>query len=235
MIKGIFLAGRSMDSKFKSIEVIGNNLANVNTNGYKKSMPFTEVISQFNKVEIQQATNYKQGSLVPTGNPLDLSVNGNAFFAIQGLDGMDFTRSGKFSISEDGFLINDQGKRVLGTNGPINLNAYLLDKSQSIKISKEGEIRVGNTYVDKLLLVKLDPSDKFIRKDGTSFASADGRYYLADDNDFQVNQGYLEESNVNPVDEMTNMIKFHNEYDSASKIVKYLDKSLSEANEIGKV
>jgi flagellar basal-body rod protein FlgF len=235
MIKGIFLAGRSMDSKFKSIEVIGNNLANVNTNGYKKSMPFTEVISQFNKVEIQQATNYKQGGLVPTGNPLDLSVNGNAFFAIQGLDGMDFTRSGKFSISDDGFLINDQGKRVLGNNGPINLNAYLLDKSQSIKIAKDGEIRVGNTYVDKLLLVKLDPSDKFVRKDGTSFSSADGRYFLADENDYQVSQGYLEESNVNPIEEMTNMIKVHNEYDSASKMVKFLDKSLAEANEIGKV
>ncbi len=235
MIKGIFLAGRSMDSKFKSIEVIGNNLANVNTNGYKKAMPFTEVISQFNKVEIQQATNYSQGNLVPTGNPLDLSVNGDAFFAIQGLDGMDFTRSGKLSVSDDGFLINDQGKKVLGTNGPINLNAYLLDKNQAIKISKNGEIRVGDTYVDKLLLVKLDPSDKFTRKDGTSFSSVDGRYFMADESDYQVSQGYLEESNVNPIQEMTNMIKVHNEYDSASKMVIYLDKSLAEANEIGKV
>jgi flagellar basal-body rod protein FlgF len=235
MIKGIFLAGRSMDSKFKSIEVIGNNLANVNTTGFKKATPFTEVISQYNKVEIKQATNYSQGNLVATGNPLDLSVDGDAYFAVQGNDGMDFTRSGKFSVSDDGFLINDQGDRVLGKGGPININSYLLDKNQVVNISKSGDIKVGDTYVDKLLMVKLDPADKFTRKDGTNFSSVDGRYLLADDSEYQISQGYLEESNVNPIEEMTNMIKVHNEYDSASKMVNFLDQSLSEANEIGKV
>ncbi len=235
MIKGIFLAGRSMDSKFKTIEVIGNNLANVNTNGYKKALPFTEVINQYNKVEIKQETSYKQGSLSATGNPLDLSVSGNAFFAVQGEDGMDFTRGGKFSISENGFLVNDQGDKVLGNNGPINMNGYLLDKNQDIKITKSGEIKVGDSYVDKLMMVKLDPSDKFTRKDGTNFSSVDGRYLPADEGDYQVNQGYLEQSNVNPIEEMTNMIKVHNEYDSASKMVTFLNQSLAEANEIGKV
>ena len=181
MIKGIFLAGRSMDSKFKSIEVIGNNLANVNTSGYKKAMPFTEVINQYNQVEIKQMTNFKQGSFTPTGNPLDLSVDGDAFFTVQGLDGMDFTRGGKFSISNDGFLINDQGYKVLGANGPINLNGYLLDKNQSIKISKKGDIKIGENYVDKLLMVKPAPSDKFFRKDGTNFSSPDGRYFVANE------------------------------------------------------
>ncbi len=235
MIKGIFLAGRSMDSKFKSIEVIGNNLANVNTNGYKKAMPFTEVISKYNNVEINQATNYSQGNFVATNNPLDLSVNGNAFFSLQGNDGMNFTQNGKFSISDDGFLVTDQGKMVLGTKGPININNYQLDKKQSINISKNGDIKIGDTYVDKLLMVKLDPSDKFARKDGTNFSSVDGKYLVAEDGDYQINQGYLEESNVNPIEEMTNMIKVHNEYNSASKMVNYLDESLSEANEIGKV
>jgi flagellar basal-body rod protein FlgF len=235
MIKGIFLAGRSMDSKFKSIEVISNNLANVNTNGYKKAMPFTEVINQYNNAEIKQMTNFKQGSYTATGNPLDLSVDGNAFFTVQGEDSMDFTRGGKFSISDNGFLINDQGYKVLGSNGPINLNGYLLDKNQSIKISKHGEITVGDNYVDKLLMVKPEPSDRFMRKDGTNFSSPDGRYFIADESEFQVNQGYLEQSNVNPIEEMTNMMKLHNEYDSASKMVTFLNQSLSEANDIGKV
>ena len=235
MIKGIFLAGRSMDSKFKTIEVISNNLANVNTSGYKKAMPFNEVINQYNKVEIKQMTNFKQGSFTATGNPLDLSVDGNAFFTVQGEDGMDFTRGGKFSISDDGFLINDQGYKVLGSNGPINLNGYLLDKNQGIKITKHGDIKVGDSYVDKLLMVKPEPSDKFMRKDGTNFSSLDGRYFIADESEYQVNQGYLEQSNVNPIEEMTNMMKVHNEYDSASKMVTFLNQSLSEANEIGKV
>ena len=84
-------------------------------------------------------------------------------------------------------------------------------------------------------MVKLDPTDKFIRKDGTNFSSVNNLYIPANDLDYQISQGYLEESNVNPIEEMTNMIKVHNEYESASKMVSFLDQSLSEANEIGKV
>jgi flagellar basal body rod protein FlgG len=235
MIKGIFLAGRSMDSKFKTIEVIGNNLANVNTTGFKKATPFNEVISKYNKIDVQQFTNYSQGNLVATNNPLDLSITGNAFFSIQGKNGLEFTRNGKFSISENGFLVNDKGDKVLGNGGPINFNNMILDKNHTIKISKEGEVKVGDLVVDRLQLVKLDSPDKFIRKDGNDFSSQTGKYIPADVNEYHVNQGYLEESNVNPIEEMTNMIKVHNEYDSASKMVKFLDQSLSEANEIGKV
>jgi flagellar basal-body rod protein FlgF len=235
MIKGIFLAGRSMDSKFKNLEIVGNNLANVNSTGYKKAVPFTEVISKLNKVEVKQATNYNQGEMVATSNPLDLSITGDAFFAVQGNKGMEFTRNGKFTVSSEGYLVNDKGQQVLGTNGPINLNSLTFEKDQTINISKAGEIKVGNTFVDKLLMVKLDPSEKFTRDDGTNFSLPNGRIAFADESEYQVNQGYLEESNVNPVEEMTNMIKIHNEYDSASKMVTFLDQSLAEANEIGKV
>jgi len=234
MIKGIFLAGRSLDSKFKNIEVIGNNLANVNSTGYKKAIPFNEIISGLGESKVRQATNYGQGSLVITGNPLDMSINGDAFFSVQTQNGIEFTRNGRFKMSQDGFLVNEQGLPVLGKNGPINFNSELLKKDQIFVVTKAGEVKIGDFVVDTLLITSLDSSNNFIRKDGTNFNAGEG-YNLTGDGDYEILQGYLEESNVNPIEEMTAMIKIHNEYDSASKMVNFLDQSLEKAIEIGKV
>ncbi len=233
MIKGIFLAGRSLDSKFKNIEVIGNNLANVNSTGFKKAIPFNEIISELGESKVRQATNYGQGNLALTANQLDLGINGDAFFSVNTQNGTEFTRNGKFKISEDGFLVNEQGFSVLGKNGPINFNSELLGKDQTIVVSKAGEIKVGDFIVDTFLITRLNSSENFIRKDGTNFMSPDNS--LADNDEYEILQGYLEESNVNPIEEMTAMIKIHNEYDSVSKMVNFLDQSLEKAIEIGKI
>jgi flagellar basal-body rod protein FlgF len=235
MIKGIYLAGRSLESKFKNIEVIGNNLANVNTTGFKKAMPFSEIISGYNNVTIDQATNYAQGNLTATGNPLDLAINGSAFFAVQSPNGIEFTRNGKFSVSDSGNLVNEQGYNVMGKNGPININTALLQDNPRLSISKSGEIKSGDLVIDNLLIVKQDTAGKLIRQDGTNFNSGDNSFIQSSNDEFEIQQGYLEDSNVNPIEEMTAMIKIHNEYDSASKMVTFLDQSLGEANEIGKV
>ena len=87
-------------------------------------MPFNEIIDGYNKVTISQATNYAQGNLTATGNPLDLALNGDAFFAVQSPNGIEFTRNGKFSVSEEGFLVNEQGYNVMGKNGPIKYLQY---------------------------------------------------------------------------------------------------------------
>ncbi len=235
MIKGIFLAGRSLDSKFKNIEVIGNNLANVNSTGFKKALPFSEIISGLNKEAISQATDYRQGDLTATSSPLDLAINGNAFFAVQTPSGIEFTRNGRFTISEEGNLVNEQGYNVLGEKGPININSALLENDPGISISKSGEIKAGGIILDNLLLAKHDSAGKMIRQDGTNFSASDDGFLHAVNEEFEIQQGYIEDSNVNPVEEMTNMIKIHNEYDSASKMVNFLDQSLEKAVEIGKV
>ncbi len=235
MIKGIYIAGRSLDSQFKNIEVIGNNLANVNSTGFKKALDFTEMVNSANQPKIIQQTDFSQGNSTPTSNPLDLYINGNSFFAIQTQNGIEFTKNGKFSISDDGYLVNENNSKVLGKNGPINLQNYQLDKNQAISISKSGDIKIGDNYIDSLMIIKPDNVNNLIRQDGTNFTSADGSLQVADNSEFEIQQGYLEESNVNPIEEMTSMIKVHNDYNSAAKMINYLDQSLQEANEIGKV
>ena len=94
---------------------------------------------------------------------------------------------------------------------------------------------MGDTVVDKLLIAKLDDPQQAVKTTGVDFSVENSGFQIAQEADYQIKQGYLEESNVNPIKEMEAMIQISNEYDSSHKIINYLDKSLDEANQIGKV
>ncbi len=235
MIKGIYEAGRSLDGKMKSMEIIANNLANVNTTGFKRGIPFSEVINQYGDVKVKSVTDYQQGNSVETKNPLDLYLNGKGLFAVQTANGVELTKNGKFTITEDGFLADTQGNHVLGKNGEINLDEKMFGKMQSISIAKDGEIKVGDTQVDKLLIARLDNTRDIEKVDGSNLVYKDGPFEELPDNEYEIHQGYLEESNSNPISEMEAMIKISNDYQSNQKMVQFLDESLGQANEIGKV
>ncbi len=108
------------------------------------------------------------------------------------------------------------------------------EKQKSITVSANGEVKYGNEPIDTLLIAKMDSPQDSGRSSGVDF-STPGGYQLASPSDYQLKQGYLEDSNVNPVSEMESMIQISNEYQSASKMITFLDKSLDEANQIGKV
>ena len=133
MIKGIYTAARGLNSRMKNLEIVANNLANLNTTGFKREIPFSEVINQYGKVEIKKATDFQQGNLTATANPLDLAISGDGFFVVQTDNGPQLTRNGKFSISDDGYLESQDGCKLLGTKGPINLGAFMLDKSNTFR------------------------------------------------------------------------------------------------------
>lgn len=235
MVKGIYTAARGLDARMKNLEIVANNLANVNTTGYKREVPFSEILNQAGNVQVSQMTDYRPGNFVQTSNPLDLAISGNAFFVIRTDQGPQLTRNGNFTVSNDGFLVDQDGNKVMGKNGAISLNSLQLNKQQSITISDNGEIKMGNLVVDKLLIAKLQDPQQAQRTTGVDFSVENSGFQIADENDYQVKQGYLEESNVNPIKEMEAMIQINNEYDSSHKIINYLDKSLDEANQIGKV
>ncbi len=124
---------------------------------------------------------------------------------------------------------------MLGQNGEISLDEKMFGVKQSISIAKNGEIKVGDTPIDKLLIAKLDSSREIEKADGTNLVYKDGPFEELPDNEFEINQGYLEESNSNPITELEAMIKISNDYQSSQKMVQFLDQSLGDANEIGKV
>ncbi len=236
MIKGIYTAARGLDYRKKSIDVIANNLANVSTTGYKREVPFSEVINQMGDVQTKKITNQSQGEILQTANPLDLAISGNGFFTVKSDGGgIELTRSGRFKISDEGFLTNENGKKVLGKNGPIAMEDTMLNKNSTILVTKAGEIKIGDKTVDTLLIMNVGNAGQLSRSGESNFTAEDQEYFAASENDYGISQGYLEGANTNIIEEMSAMIQLNKEYESAQKIIAALDQSLSQANEIGKV
>jgi flagellar basal-body rod protein FlgG len=235
MIKGIYTAARALDTRMRNLDIVANNLANINTAGYKREIPFSEMMDEAGHTQIIQSSDFRPGELSKTSNPLDLAVSGNGFFVVQNENGLEMTRNGKFSISNDGYLVNQQGYKVMGKSGAVNLNKLELNKDKELTVSNTGEIKVGDQIVDNLLIVKPEDPQESERTSGQNFTVGTNGFSLANQGEYQIRQGYIEESNVNPIKEMQDMIVLNSEYDSAHKIINYLDKSLDEANQIGKV
>ncbi|MCX6151052.1 MAG: flagellar hook-basal body protein [Ignavibacteriales bacterium] len=235
MIKSIYSAAQNMRFKMKDIEVIANNLANINTTGYKRELPFAEVLSRAENKNTKQLTDFSEGVAITTGNPLDLSIKGIGFFVLQTDGGDILTRSGKFMISEDGYLSDEKGNKVLGQKGAINLSDILLDQSTTVKISADGEVRIGEKIIDKLLVAKIDDQKNLIRTQDQGFAYEDGDFETADESGYNIFQGYIEESNVNPIQEMQSMIEINRDFESTQKMIVAFDNFLGKVNESGKV
>lgn len=236
MIKGIYSSGNNLHYKVKNMDIVANNLANLNSTGFKRELPFSEIIERFKNENIKQLTDFKQGTLLSTGNQLDMALSGNAYFTLEKPDGgEEYTRRGQFKVSNEGFLVNDQGYKVVGKSGPINLSGTQLDEDTNITVSKSGEMKIGDKILDELKIVKLDDSQPLVRKEGLNFALDTGMYVEAEEDTYELQQGFIEESNVNPVLEMQDMISINKEFETTQKVINALDQSLEKAIEAGKV
>lgn len=235
MIKGIYHAARSLETQNKNMERIANNLANLNTIGYKREGLFIQILNQLGGQQVKSPVDLTQGEVFETKNPLDVAIVGVGLFVVKTDKGYELIRNGNFQISPEGFLVDKQGRKVIGKNGEINLSDYKLDENNMLSISRNGEIKVGENSVDTLLIAKLDEDKYDFRKEGLNFDSISDIEELAEENEYQLLQGYLEESNVNPIQEMENMIRVSKDYESSYKMVITLDESLQKSVEIGKI
>lgn len=235
MIKGIYQAGRSLTNQTKNLERVANNLANINTIGFKREGMFVEYLNQFGNTEIRTPIDLRQGNLAQTGNPLNLAIAGEGYFILQSNEFYELTRNGNFLISEDGFLTDQSGKKVLGKNGAINLLNYSIDQQQTLTINEEGEIKIGELVVDTLMIANNSEKLNALHNLNLNY---DELAQLIDsdiDSNYRIMQGFLEDSNVNPIEEMELMIRISKDYEASYRIVQSLDDSIQKANEIGKV
>jgi flagellar basal-body rod protein FlgG len=235
MIKGIYNSARSLDARQKNMDIISNNLANLNTVGFKREVPFSQIISEMGESRFRQVTDFKQGDFLTTSNPLDLAISGGGLFVVKTENGLQLTRNGRFQISDEGFLVNSQGQKVIGKNGEISFSNSMLAQNRSIAVSKEGEIKYGEEVMDALLIVRFINQDNELVKSSSNFVFDESNIEVVPESEYQIAQGFLEESNVNPILEMEAMINLSKDYESTYKMIQYLDQSLDKANEIGKV
>ena len=121
MDRGLFDAARSMNIKMKNMEIVANNLANVNTTGYKREIPFSEYLSRMENKPLKQLSSFEQGNLVQTDNPLSLAITGNGFFMIKTDRGIELTRNGNFMLTKEGDLVTQDGSPVVTQGGTVNI------------------------------------------------------------------------------------------------------------------
>lgn len=237
MVEGLKSAARSLNINDQKIGSLVNNLANINSTGYKREMPFEQIIDKNGDVKLRNTLlDFKQGDMIQTDNPLDLAISGEAFFVTENLNGeLQFTKNGKFEISDDGYIIDAVGNKLVGEGGAILLQEDFWQQNQTISISSEGEIYVGKNFIDKLQLVQIEDKENLVRTGNNNYMLPDGYFFKADEDSYKVSQGYLENSNVNPIIEMEEMIRISKEYESAQKMIQYLDEIMGRANEIGSI
>lgn len=212
----------------RELDVVANNLANLNTNGFKADgAVFEEFIAPTaraanisggdSRVSFvrDRATwiDLSQGPIERTGNPLDVAIDGKGFLAVQTPRGERYTRNGALQVNSAGELVTSEGYQVLGENGPI----LLQPKDRDITISPDGTISVrqGSNTVDsqrgRLRKVAFDRPGQ-LQKDGTGTFAKPDNVNFENDTASRFQQGAVEKSNVRSVIEMTRMIEVTRSY-----------------------
>ncbi|HXH73721.1 MAG TPA: flagellar hook-basal body protein [Bacteriovoracaceae bacterium] len=196
-------------------------------------------------------TIYEQGQLQPTHNPLDVALKGDGFIEVLTPTGVRFTRKGNFSLNKDSELVTDQGFKVLSAlnmpdeklrdpasagNVPKPEDRVLkIPTNSPITFSVEGDIFSKDGVIGKLSIVEFQDKHA-LRKEGNSlWITPDENNIVRNDVKTTVNQGFLEGSNVNAIEEMSELIKAHRHFESIQKAINAYDSiSGKAANEIGK-
>ncbi len=210
--------------------LVANNLANANTTGFKKDIPFFELLKnkESSRMKMNSYRDYSQGALKDTGNPLDMAITGEGFFTIDTDGDTKYTRDGHFTVDSEGFLVTKEGYGVLGHSGLINVSIDGQKKSE-LNINSSGEIFADSNLIGKLLISRL-PEDGKINKGRGNFFTYSGRNYPEIVDEPNIVQGKLEGSNINPVKEMVQLIELKRNFESAQRTIKALDRVLGDAS-----
>lgn len=219
---GLLESVETMLSHEQRLNQVTNNLANVDTPGFKKeTVTFDEMLYQANSARqrvgkaLRINTVHQQGVVQKTDAPLDLAIAGDGFFRVQTPVGVRYTRAGNFQRNNEGLLVTANGYPVLGEAGPVTITG------NRFEVASDGRLSVDGVQVNRLTVVTVEPQS--LKKEGENlFRLAEGAAEEASPN-FQLLQGHLEKSNVNTVTEMTEMIDLYRAYEGQQKMIRAVD------------
>jgi len=220
----------------KAIDVVANNIANMNTTGYKadgamfasfvngaSNSEFGSSDRRINFVQTPSAWHdMSQGPTQATGNPLDVSINGDGFLVVQTPEGERYTRNGALQLNGTGQLVTSDGNIVLGDNGPIVLQStdrdIIINPDGTIKV-REGTSLNSDSTRGRLRVVAFTDPQQLIKTGSSSFRAPDG-VGPAPATNAKVVQGTIEKSNVAGVSEMTKLIDLTRAYTEVANILQ---------------
>lgn len=241
MPKGIYAAASAMYTDARSMNAIAQNLANAQTAGYRRAEPlrdsFADLLQNRGRFEdisgdggagVTEAgiwRSFSNGERAATQRELDFGIAGDGFFTVedQKTGDMLLTRGGHFDMNIDRVLVDPDGRPVQGQDGriiiPNNAHGVQVDESGRIfakVITAEGTMQ--NNFIDQFRVVTVDDPGNLQPINGQYFRETEGM--TRDSDSFQIQQGYLERGNLDPVSEMVEMITIQRRYDAAQRALK---------------
>jgi flagellar basal-body rod protein FlgF len=214
----------SMLGQERRMSQIANNLANINTTGYKReNSTFWEMLYDVNSSEkrvgkgVKDLIGYEQGSLERSGNPTDLAINGEGYFKVQTPDGVRYTRGGNFQLNAQRQLVTPHGHQLLGQGGPITLGSI------DWEISREGWVMVDGAQADVLDIVTFNDYLGIEKAGKNLFKIKNPNTTERPSTDYEVQQGYTEQSNSNTIKELTDMMALQRHYEGQAEVLKKFD------------
>lgn len=259
MVKGLYTAWSGMVNEMNRLDVMTNNLANADTNGYKKEGATSQSFSNQLAVKIKDQseyglpknlgtanlgvkvgetyTDYSQGSFEITDSKYDVALDGDGFFAVSftsknGDTSVKYTRDGAFTVNTDGYLVTKDGDYVLNQDGAVNQDP---GANNYIQLDPNEDFKIdenGNIWQNNQNVAQLGVADF----EDYNYLEKYGEnlYQTVDgavvrDSGAKVEQGYIEASNVNVVSEMVQMISISRAYESNQKVIQTMDTMLDKA------
>lgn len=255
-VKGVYTALSGAMAQSLQMDTIANNIANVNTPGFKRdTQVFNEYLTANEKEQTGMPvpripasiesfydlqggdqsfvdakgtfTDHSQGSLKHSGNPLDMAIDGDGFFEIATPDGIKLTRAGNFTMDGNGRLVTKEGHFVLSSGGDganPDARAITLNGSEMMTVNDRGDIFQGTELVGRVSVVTVANKDS-LQKIGNSlygFKAGHSPEVINKEN-ASIRSGFVETSNVNVVQEMTDMIKTQRIFESTQKAISAYD------------
>lgn len=255
MNRGFYTAIAGLNTQLARMEIISNNLANAETAGFKRETavissfqemtlvnlnskgnytgpPFSREIGTINQGSLvrEVVTDFGPGILIKTDKTGDLAIAGEGFFCLEDEGGNRYyTRSGRFHVDVQGYIVHTSGMRLLGEGGPLKVSGG------EFTVSGGGKIFSGNSEIGRILICRFD-DPSVLQKSGNNLYSAPvGEKAIAVERP-EVRQGYIEASNTDPVKEMVTAVEVLRAYQAGQKLAQAHDRLLDLAiGEVGKL
>ena len=248
MVKGLYTAYTGMINEQNRMDVLTNNLANSDTNGFKKEGATSQAFDSLLALKIKDRseisnlgvkvgenyTDYSQGAFKVTDRTYDVALSGEGFFNIEytnkaGETSTMYTRDGAFVVNTQGYLVNKDGDYVLGQNGRIRL-----DPTKDVAIDTQGNISQDGARVAQIKLTDFEDYNYIEHFGENYYRPVEGATEKAAT--ATTNQGFIETSNVQVVQEMVEMISVSRQYESNQRLITTIDGTLQiVSNQLGKV
>lgn len=257
MLKELYTGALTMLNQQTRLETTANNLANANVSGFKREGVFerTYIDARQNLFNVKgdaeqddspigSYTDFEQGAFEKTGNALDFVVeNPKGFFVLQDANGNEsYTKSGHFQLSADGSIRTTDGRILMGESGPIRINNVFgergseleIRKALNIKLNPNGELTSNDEHIANVQIANVENPQTLERISNANFAATKfSKISFLSQEEIRVQQGYLENSNINIVREMVEMIELQRMFELGQKVVQTNDGTLDRSIGLG--